>query len=305
MPFNRDKFKRTELMLGASAMDRLENSSVTVIGLGAVGSHAIEALARSGIGTIRIVDFDEISTSNFNRQLLAVENNIGRKKTDAAFDRLKQINPDIKVEIFNTLCHEETFDLVFSNVSCNRDSSNHLAHNRIQDNHIQCNHSRAPHITGNNIPGNHGNCKKPSPPCQSLQPSHPSHVVIDAIDSLNPKVSILFEMVKREIPVVSSMGAARRKDPGAIKTGDISETMGCPLARSVRKRLKRRGIESGIHCVYSTEIASRESVSQSLEENFLKSGRQRNPMGSLSMISGIFGYIAALEALKIILGDMI
>lgn len=295
MPFNREKFKRTELMLGSSTMDRLENASVTVIGLGAVGSHAIEALARSGIGTLRIVDFDEISTSNFNRQLLAVENNIGRKKTDAAFDRLKQINPDIKVEIFNTLCHEETFDLVFSNASFNHKSLNNSSLNGLPYNNIPCHRIKDKHNISQNL----------STSCQSCNTSYPNHVVIDAIDSLNPKVSILLEMVKRDIPVVSSMGAARRKDPRAIKTGDISETMGCPLARSVRKRLKRRGIESGIHCVYSTEIASRESVSKSLEENFLKNGRQRNPMGSLSMISGIFGYIAALEALKILLGDMI
>ena len=80
MGFNREKFKRTELLLGKDAMDRLERSNVTVIGLGAVGSHVIEALARSGVGTLRIVDFDEIGLSNFNRQLLAIEPNVGRLK---------------------------------------------------------------------------------------------------------------------------------------------------------------------------------------------------------------------------------
>ena len=251
MPFNREKFKRTELMLGSNAMDGLEASAVTVIGLGAVGSHAIEALARSGIGTLRIVDFDIISISNFNRQLLAVEENIGRKKTTAAYDRLKQINPDMQVEIFDTFCHADTFDDVFS----------------------------------------------------ELVPPHSSspHVVIDAIDCLNPKVNILFELVQRQMAVVSCMGAARRTDPGAIQTGDISKTLGCPLAKSVRKRLRRRGVDTGIHCVFSTEIARKESVSVEVEENYLSEGRPRNPMGSLSMLSGIFGYIAALEAIKILL----
>ncbi len=248
MVFNREKFKRTELLLGSNAMDRLEESIVTVIGLGAVGSHAIEALARSGIGKLQIIDFDAIGISNFNRQLLALESNIGRPKVDVAFERLKQINPDMQIECFNTLCHKENFDHVFSSGT---------------------------------------------------------DVVVDAIDSLNPKVNILYELVKREIPVVSSMGAARRKDITAIKTGDISETEGCPLAKSVRKRLRRMGIDRGIHCVYSTEIAKKDSVSNILEDNYFDSGRLRNPMGSLSMISGIFGYIAALEAIKIILDDLV
>ncbi|MBF0412072.1 MAG: tRNA threonylcarbamoyladenosine dehydratase [Desulfamplus sp.] len=248
MIFNREKFKRTELLLGSKAMDRLEQSTVAVIGLGAVGSHAIEALARSGIGKLKIVDFDAVGISNFNRQLLALESNIGRLKTEAAFERLKQINPDMQVECFNTLCHKETFNYVFK--------------------------------SGTDF-------------------------VIDAIDSLNPKVNILYELVQRNIPLVSSMGAARRKDPTAIKTGDISETMGCPLAKSVRKRLRRMGVDSGIHCVYSTEIANKDSVSHNLEANYFDSGRLRNPMGSLSMISGIFGYIAALEVIKMILHDIV
>lgn len=248
MKFNREKFKRTELLLGSGAMDRLEESTVTVIGLGAVGSHSIEALARSGIGKLKIVDFDEIGISNFNRQLLALESSIGRLKTDVALERLKQINPDMQVECFNTLCHKETFDYVFTSGT---------------------------------------------------------DVVVDAIDSLNPKVNILYELVQRDIPVISSMGAARRKDPTAIKTGDISETMGCPLAKSVRKRLRRMGVDGGIHCVYSTEIAKKDTVSDNLEDNYFDSGRLRNPMGSLSMLSGIFGYIVALEALKMILHDMV
>ncbi len=244
MKFNREKFKRTELLLGSKAMDYLEDAVVTVVGLGAVGSHCIEALARSGIGTLRIVDFDEVGISNFNRQLIAIEPNIGRLKTDAAQERLKLINPDIEVQVFNVLCHKDNFDEVFADHT---------------------------------------------------------DVVIDAIDSLNPKVNILYELVQRKIDVVSSMGAARRMNPQEIKTGDISETSVCPLAKSVRKRLRRMGVDKGVHCVYSTELAKKETVSQDLEPNYFDSGRLRNPMGSLPMITGIFGYIAALEALKRIL----
>ncbi|MBF0390574.1 MAG: tRNA threonylcarbamoyladenosine dehydratase [Desulfamplus sp.] len=248
MSFNKEKFKRTELLLGSGAMDRLKSATATVIGLGAVGSHVIESLARCGIGKLKIVDFDEIGISNFNRQLLALESTIGRLKTEVAFERLKQINPDMEVEAFNTLCHKDNFDSVF-------DSG--------------------------------------------------TDVVVDAIDSLNPKVNILYELVQRKMAVVSSMGAARRKEPLSITTGDISETFGCPLAKSVRKRLRRMGVDNGIHCVYSSEIVKKDSVSDDLEDNYFDSGRLRNPMGSLSMISGIFGYVVALEALKMILGDLV
>lgn len=236
-----ERFKRTELLLGHRAMERLAEASVTVIGLGAVGSHVIEGLARSGVGEIRLVDFDEVGLSNFNRQLLAVESTLGRLKTDAARERLLSINPDLKVRTFNQLCHRDSFDQVFDT------------------------------------------------PCD---------LVVDAMDSLNPKVNVLFELVRREMDVVSSMGAARRMDPTRIRVGDISESAGCPLARSVRKRLRRLGVQSGIHCVYSTEPVARESVSQTTEKNYFDSGRQRNPMGSLAMVCGIFGYVVALEALK-------
>ena len=244
MVFNREKFKRTELLLGKDAMDRLEHCNITVVGLGAVGSHAIESLARTGVGTLRIVDFDAIGQSNFNRQLLALEPNIGRLKTDAAEERLKQINPAMGVEKFNLLCHKDSFDEIFE---------------------------------------------------------HKTDVVIDAIDSLNPKVNLLFHLVQQNIDVISCMGAARKIDPTKITTGDLSTTLYCPLARSVRKRLKRMGVERGIHCVYSTEVVEKDTVSHTMEPNYLEAGRLRNPMGSLSMISGIFGYIAALEALKRIL----
>lgn len=241
MGFSRERFKRTELLLGREVMERLERCTITVVGLGAVGSHAIEALARSGVGTLRIVDFDAIGESNFNRQLLAVEPNIGRLKTEVAEERLKQINPAIKVESFNMLCHRETFDEIFE--------------------------------------------KK-------------TDLVVDAIDSLNPKVNLLFELVRHKIDVISCMGAARKMDPTKITTGDISSTLCCPLARSVRKRLRHMGVEQGILCVYSTEVVEKDTVSDILEPNYMDAGRLRNPMGSLSMISGIFGYIAALEALK-------
>lgn len=225
-------------------MEILADCSITVVGLGAVGSHVVEALARSGVGRLRLVDFDEIDLSNFNRQLFAGESTMGMLKTDAAERHLLDINPDIVIEKFNYLCHIENFDEVLAGQT---------------------------------------------------------DLVVDAIDSLNPKVNLLYELVQRKMDVVSSMGAARRVTPGKITTGDISETRGCPLARSVRKRLRRMGIKEGITCVYSTESVDKHSVLVTTEKNYLNSGRQRNPMGSLVMISGIFGYTTALEAMKKVL----
>ncbi len=128
-------------------------------------------------------------------------------------------------------------------------------------------------------------------------------MIVDAIDSLNPKVNILYEAVTRKMEIVSCMGAARKTDPSKITTGDISKTIMCPLAKFVRKRLRNRNIYEGIHCVYSTELVSKDTVSETTEPNFYDNGRLRKPMGSLPMITGIFGYIAALEALKIALAD--
>ncbi|MBN2282219.1 MAG: tRNA threonylcarbamoyladenosine dehydratase [Candidatus Marinimicrobia bacterium] len=240
---NRERHKRTELLLGREAIDRLHQTHITVIGLGAVGSHVVEALARCGVGALRIVDFDVISESNFNRQLLAIEPNLGRKKTVAAAERIAQIDPGIQVEIFDLLCHAENFAEVFA---------------------------------------------------------QPTDVIVDAIDSLNPKVNVLYEAVTRQMKIVSCMGAARKVDPTKITTGDISQTQMCPLAKFVRKRLRNRGIYSGVHCVYSTELINRETVAEETEENYYQSGRERLPVGSLPMITGIFGYVAANEALKMV-----
>lgn len=92
-----DRFKRTRLMLGEDAFERLRNSSVTVVGLGAVGSYAVEALSRAGVGNLRLIDFDKVGPSNINRQLYALSSTIGRLKSDVARERVLDINPDCNV----------------------------------------------------------------------------------------------------------------------------------------------------------------------------------------------------------------
>lgn len=91
------KFDRTKRLLGADAMDKLRDSHVAVFGIGGVGGHAVEALVRSGIGEITIVDSDEIAESNINRQLIATTKTVGRKKVDVMEERLLEINPEVRI----------------------------------------------------------------------------------------------------------------------------------------------------------------------------------------------------------------
>ncbi len=122
-------------------------------------------------------------------------------------------------------------------------------------------------------------------------------VLIDAIDSLNPKIQLLVAAHRRSIPTFSSMGAALRTDPLQVKTGDIMSSNHCPLAKHVRNRLRRQGIEGGIECVYSTEkihfnYAGPEETSQ-IANPHENRGRKRNVLGSLPTLTGIFGLTLA------------
>ncbi len=235
-----ERFTRTRRFLGEEKFSLLEQSMVTIVGLGAVGGYAAEGLARAGVGKLRLIDFDTIQKSNINRQILALENNLGELKVEAARKRIAQINPKCNVEALPLFAAEETLDEIFS----------------------------------------------PKP-----------DILIDAIDALNPKVQLLVGAHKREITTFSSMGAALRTDPEKIKTGDIMTSSHCPLAKTVRNRLRRQGVTGGIQCVYSTEqvqfeYTGPEETAQpaSIYEN---RGRKRNVLGSLPTITAIFGLILA------------
>lgn len=242
---NQDRFTRIRHLVGAEAVKRLGDASVTVVGLGAVGGYAVEALARSGVGRLRLVDFDRIQPSNFNRQLYALESTLGRLKVDVAVERVQQINPACQVEALELFVHEDTLDQVLSG---------------------------------------------------------PPDLVIDAIDSVNPKVLLLASVQRRRIPVVASMGAALRTDPLKIRVGPLTETHGCPLASFIRKRLRRLHVPLDLTCVYSTESPAPRAHAATREdspsEDTLQRGRPRRPLGSLPTITGIFGLCAANAALQ-------
>lgn len=225
-------------------MARLRRARVVVAGLGAVGSYAVEGLARAGVGALRLFDFDTIHASNINRQLYALESTIGRLKVEVAAERVREIHPECAVEACPLFIGADTIGRVLEG----------------------------------------------SP-----------DAVIDAIDSLSPKVRLLAAAAQAGLYTVSSMGAATRTDPLAIRVGDLAATERCPLARLIRKRLRKFKVTSGIRCVYSVEPArpGRDSAEPDAAEepDALRRGRMRRPLGSLSVLTGMFGLIAAREVI--------
>ena len=103
-------YSRTEFLLGKAAMEKLRRCRVAVFGLGGVGGYAVEALARSGIGALTLIDHDTVSLTNLNRQILATRDTVGMSKAQAAFQRVAAIDPEIRVEALQTFFHPDTAD---------------------------------------------------------------------------------------------------------------------------------------------------------------------------------------------------
>ncbi len=242
-----DQFARIEQLLGPDNMKKIKSARVAVFGLGAVGSFALEALARSGIGFLRLVDFDRVDRTNINRQILALNSTVGRSKAELAKDRVLDINPECRVDLHSAFVNADSLTGLLS-----------------------------PDLT----------------------------LVVDAIDGLNSKVNLIFGARQMDLPVVSAMGAAGRTDMSMIKTGDISESCVCPLARVVRQRLHRRGLYDGVRCVYSIEppLNKQSFKPADAEDSLPGHGRPRPPLGSVSWVPGAFGLAVAQEAVKMILG---
>jgi tRNA threonylcarbamoyladenosine dehydratase len=238
-----ERFTRIIQLIGQEKFSRIQQSSVTIVGLGAVGGHALEGLARAGVGHFRLVDFDTLQPSNINRQILALTTNLNRTKVEVARERVLAINPDCKVEALEIFAAEETAEEILT----------------------------------------------PAP-----------DLLIDAIDSLNPKTQLLSAAYHSGISTISSMGAALRSDPTKIRYGDIFDSSNCPLAKHIRKRLRRRNIGRGISCVYSTEKVDFDYQLPEEEEEatpYASRGRQRNVLGSLPTLTGIFGLYIANQAI--------
>ena len=206
-------FSRNELFWSAEFQEALKSKHVAVFGLGGVGGHCAEALARAGVGELTLVDFDTVSTSNINRQIIALNSTINQKKTTLFENRLKDINPSIKLNII---------DDFYTNEIINAD------------------------------------------------------YVVDAIDTMRSKISLLENCVKNNIPVISSMGAGNRIDPTQLYICDINnvEDKKAPFISNVIYQLKKRNIESGITVVASREKPfSQEKISE-IERITTQSGKE-------------------------------
>lgn len=243
---NENALQRTELLLGGAAVNRLRKSRVVVAGLGAVGSYAVEALARSGVTRLRLADRDCVHPSNINRQLYALHSTVGMAKTELAAARVRDIDPRAEAEAWEIDLDEHTIPALLD----------------------------------------------PRP-----------DLLIDAIDSLQAKVTLLHLASMSGIPVISSMGAATRLDPSCIHVGALEDSHTCPLARLLRKHLRRRGPIRGIRCVYSSEPGRKAFMEAEADPLLHGRSRPRHVMGSVSYMTGIFGLRVAGEALRMLLGD--
>lgn len=236
------KFDRTERLLGSSSMEKLKNARVAVFGIGGVGGHAADALVRSGIGAIDIIDSDEVAESNINRQLIATTNTVGRKKVEVMKEHLLAINPALKINIHDCFFLPETkqeFDF-----------------------------------------GKYD-------------------YVVDAVDTVTAKIALVESCQEAGVPIVSSMGAGNKVDPTAFEVADIYKTSVCPLAKVMRRELKKRNIKH-LKVVYSKEEPLEPIELTAFVSDEVRA-RRATP-GSIAFVPSVAGLILAGEVIKDIAG---
>ncbi len=239
---NYSQFTRTEILISPENVQKLNQIRVAVIGLGGVGSYAVEALARAGVGSFLIIDFDFVNLSNLNRQLIALQSTIGKPKTQVMKQRILEINPSAEVEIVNEFLAQDNRGRYLKDLD----------------------------------------------------------YIIDAIDSLGPKVGLLVYAIRSSINIISVMGAGNRLDPTQIHIGKLSQSWNCPLAKRVRKYLRRRGMPIDLPVVYSSEkpLKPDSEEDDEADEIIIQRGRQRQTIGSISYMPAIMGMMAASYVIR-------
>ena len=234
-------FARFSMMIGEDGIEKLRNSRVIVFGVGGVGSYTVEALARSGVGQITMVDFDEISESNINRQLHSLRSTIGKSKIDVMKDRILDINPDCKVELVKRLVYDDIDE-----------------------------------VLGNNK----------------------YDFVVDAIDVIGSKINLIEYCVKNNINIISSMGFGNKMHPEMVEIAKIKNTSVCPMARTIRSILKKKGI-TNVPVAFSKEIPVQPNKSELFKEEMPTEFRENNKIprkttpGSNSFVPGTAGLVLA------------
>lgn len=193
----KEQYIRTSMLFGEEAVDNLANKRVVVFGVGGVGGHVVEVLARSGVGAIDLVDYDTVAVSNINRQLIATYDTVGRKKIEVMKERILSIQPECKVTLWDTFYLPEESDKF---------------------------------------------------------PFAEYDYIVDAIDTVTAKIDLVLQAERYQIPIISSMGTGNKLDPTRLEVSDIYKTSVCPLAKVMRRELKKRDVKR-LKVVYSTEEA--------------------------------------------------
>ena len=234
-------FARFSMMIGEERIEKLGKSRVIIFGVGGVGSYTVEALVRAGVGQITMVDFDEISESNINRQLHSLRSTIGKSKVDVMKDRILDINPDCKVELVKKLVYDDVDE-----------------------------------VLGNNK----------------------YDFVVDAIDVIGSKINLIEYCAKNNINIISSMGFGNKMHPEMIEIAKIKNTSVCPMARTIRSILKKKGI-TNVPVAFSKEIPVQPNKSELFKEELPTEFRENNKIprkttpGSNSFVPGTAGLVLA------------
>ncbi len=226
---------RTEHVLGTEAMEKLAAARVAIFGLGGVGGYVLEALARSGVGRLDLIDNDKICLSNLNRQILATYDTLGMDKADAAAARVRSINPACEVRVYKTF---------------------YLPENREQFDFTQYDY------------------------------------VVDAIDTVAAKLSLIEQAGAAGVPIISALGTGNKRDPSLLRVCDLFETENDALARVMRRECRRRGIER-LKVVYSPEEPLCLGPALSDPE-----GIRRSVPGSTAFVPPAAGLLIAAELVK-------
>lgn len=243
------QFSRTELAIGKEGLEALKGSAVAVLGVGGVGSFTVEALARTGVGRLILLDKDVVDITNVNRQIHALLDTIGQEKTELMKERVARINPQCDVRVLNMFYNEETYEQFFSEVE------------KID-------------------------------------------YVVDAMDTVSSKIHLVKECRKRNIPIICSMGAANKTDPTRFKVADLFQTSYDPIAKVMRRELRKDGIKKGLKVVYSTEIPvkQREEVLEQVVQNPNSPIRKaKQPPSSNAFVPSVAGLIMA----SVVINDLL
>lgn len=244
------QFSRNELTYGQEGLDLLKEQTVVVLGVGGVGTFAAEALARTNIGHIILIDKDDVDITNVNRQIHALTTTVGQSKVSLMEERIKLINPDCKVTALHMFYTEDTYEDLFENYDID--------------------------------------------------------YFIDASDTIMYKVHLMKECLERNIKVISSMGAANKIDPTRFVIEDISKTHTDPIAKIIRRKLKKLGITKGVPVVFSDEspLVIREDVKETVGDANAPTRKGQMPPSSNAFVPSVVGLICASYVINDILSDI-